>query len=99
MFFSNKLSAVVVKAFRVVNTFSRLNISSSKIGFSWGGGGSGCGSVGRAVAYEPKDHGLNPIIGKFYLNLYWNEKEAGNGPFKNMGSIFLRTRQMGNLMQ
>ena len=37
MFFSNKLSAVVVKAFRVVNTFSRLNISSSKIGFSWGG--------------------------------------------------------------
>ena len=52
--------------------------------------GSGCGSVGRAVA---EVHGSNPVIGKilFILKIcllstvYWKdenkEKEAGNGPF------------------
>ena len=30
--------------------------------------GSGCGSVGKAVASNPEVHGSNPVIGK---NLYW----------------------------
>ena len=29
--------------------------------------GSGCGSVGRAVASTPEVHGLNPAIGKIYI--------------------------------
>ena len=28
--------------------------------------GSGCGSVGRAVASIPEDPGSNPVIGNFY---------------------------------
>ena len=29
--------------------------------------GSGCGTVGRAVASDPEICGSNPVIGKFYL--------------------------------
>ena len=54
--------------------------------------GSGCGSVGRAVASD-KVRGSNPVIGKknyiehlFTVNCILKrqneEKEAGNGPFK-----------------
>ena len=51
--------------------------------------GSGCGSVGRAVTFEPEVRGSNPVIGKNLLisnicilsTVYWKdenkEKEAG----------------------
>ena len=56
--------------------------------------GSGCDSVGRAVASNPEIRSLNPVIGKklywtfAYCQLYWKdenrEKEVGNSPiFKN----------------
>ena len=53
--------------------------------------GSGCGSVGRAVASDSR--GSKPGIGKS-LNCTVNciekmkikEKEAGNGPFKKLKS-------------
>ena len=53
--------------------------------------GSGCGSVGRAVASDIRGPRFNPAIGRIYVeNLFTinfiektkiNEKEAGNGPF------------------
>ena len=52
--------------------------------------GSGCGSVGKAVASDTRVRGLNPVIGEVLLDivncqLYWKfenkEKEAENGPF------------------
>ena len=58
--------------------------------------GSGCGSVGRAVASDTRVRSSNPVIGKnlFIKNIclltseYWKdknkEKEAGNGPFKKI---------------
>ena len=57
--------------------------------------GSGCGSVGRAVAFDTSGPRFEPVIGKNLLVLnicilstvYWKdenkEKEAGNGPFFN----------------
>ena len=60
---------------------------------SWG---SGCGSVGWAVDSYPRVCSSKPAIGKFlnrtfvYSQLYWKdknkekEKEAGNGPLKNV---------------
>ena len=55
--------------------------------------GSGCGSIGRAVASAPKVRVSYPLIAAnfyirtfiFYCQLYWKDKnkeiEAGNGPF------------------
>ena len=53
--------------------------------------GSGCGSVGSAVASDTRGPRFNPTIGQIYVeNLFTinfiektkiNEKEAGNGPF------------------
>ena len=61
--------------------------------------GSGCGSVGRAVASDSR--GLQfefshwqKIILNIYCQLYWKdenkEKEAESGPFKNKIDLFLR---------
>ena len=53
--------------------------------------GSGCGSVGRAVASDTRGPRFESshrqkIILNIYCQLYWKdenkEKEAGNGPFK-----------------
>ena len=54
--------------------------------------GSGCGSVGRAVASIPEVCGSNPDTVNFYRTLIYcqlytiekkkiKEKESGNGPF------------------
>ena len=52
--------------------------------------GSGCGSVGRAVASDSEVHGSNGVIGNIYIEIYCQlhskrrklkKKEAGNGPF------------------
>ena len=61
--------------------------------------GSGCGTVGRAVAYIPEDPGSIPVIGNFYLNIYLlltvcrkdenkRKKEAWNGPFFKKEKIY-----------
>ena len=48
--------------------------------------GSGCGTVGRAIASNARDLGLNPVISKFYLlstvlkRQKEKKKEAGTGP-------------------
>ena len=53
--------------------------------------GSGCGSVGRAIASNPRDLRFESIhwqeiVLNIYCQLYWRdenkETEAGNGPFK-----------------
>ena len=53
--------------------------------------GSGCGAVGRAVAYDMRGHGFESSHRQLLLNIYLlltvcrkdenKEKEAGNGPF------------------
>ena len=58
--------------------------------------GSGCGSVGRAVASDARGprfespQSLAKFIFNIYFQLYWKgenkEKEAGNGPFKKQVS-------------
>ena len=54
--------------------------------------GSGCGSVGRAVASDLEVCGSNPVIGKIYIEHFTvnciektkiKKKETGNGPFFN----------------
>ena len=73
--------------------------------------GSGCGSVGKAVASDTRVRGLNPVIGEVLLDivncqLFWKdenkEKEAENGPFffkkKQFIGLFIGCGQMVSML-